>query len=169
LRDTVNIPILSRGETATLPKKRKNSSAVSRPKHVGNIFHYDIGYGNGCAIGGIHFVLFLVCEKTRNRNVFGLQNLEHDTILQQMKKLVCIIGKYPLEMIADHNFRLAGQAIDSFLEPHTQVSSAPSSYQNQNGLSKGNWRYLCDMAHNDMAEKSSPPSSGSSPSITQSS
>ena len=51
LGDTGNDPILSRGKTATLPKKSRNSSAVPRPQHVGDIFHYDIGYGNGRTIG----------------------------------------------------------------------------------------------------------------------
>ena len=151
LRDTGNDLILSWGEAATLPKRNKNSTAVLRPQHVGDIFHYDISYGNGRAIGDIHYVLFLVCRKTRNKYVFGLKNLEHDTILQQMKKFIRTIGKYPLEMIADHDFHLIGQAIDNFLEPHTQVSGAPSGRQNQNGLSESNWRYICNIARNYMA------------------
>ena len=86
IRDTGNDPILSRGETATLPKSNSNHSPVARPNKVGDVFHYDIGYGHGRAIGGIHYVLFLVYRKTRIKYVFGLKNLEHDTILLQMKK-----------------------------------------------------------------------------------
>ena len=117
IRDTGNDPVLSRGEIATLPKKSKNSSRVPCPQHVGDIFHYDIGYGDGHAIGGIYYVLFLLCRKTRNKYVFDLKNLEHDTILQQMKKFIRIIGKYPLVMIADHNFPFIRKAIDNFLDP----------------------------------------------------
>ena len=111
LRDTGNDPILSRGETATLPKASTNSGAVPRSKQVGDVFHYDIDYGHGRAIGGIHNVLFLVDRKTRIKYVFGLKNLEHETILLQMKKFIRTIGKYPQEMIADRNFCLIGPSI----------------------------------------------------------
>jgi hypothetical protein len=153
IRDTGNDPILSRGETATLPKRKSNSSSVPRPNEVGDVFHYDIGHGNGTAIGNIKYVLFLVDRKTRIKYVFGLKDLEHATILHQMKKFIQTIGKYPREMIADRDFRLIGQAIDSFFEPHSQVSGAPSGRQSQNGLCECNWRYICNIARNYMAEK----------------
>jgi len=56
-------------------------------------------------------------------------------------------------MIADHDFRLIRQAVDKFFEPHSQVSGAPSGCQNQNGLSKCNWKYICNIARNNMADK----------------
>ena len=99
--DTGNDPNLSRGETATLPKSNSNPSSVPRPDRVGDVFHYDIGYGHGRAIAGIQYVLFLVDRKTRIKYVFGLKNLDHDTILLQMKKIIHIIGKFPKEMIVD--------------------------------------------------------------------
>ena len=153
IRDTGNDPILSRGETATLPKSNSNSGKVPRPNSVGDVFHFDIGYGHGRAIGNIHYVLFLVDRKTRIKFVFPLKNLEHETILTQMKKFIRTIGKYPKEMIADRDFRLIGQAIDNFFEPHSQVSGAPSGRQSQNGLSECNWKYICNIARNYMADK----------------
>jgi len=48
---------------------------------------------------------------------------------------------------------LIGQAIDNFLQPHSQVSGAPSGRQSQNGLSTCNWRYICNIARNYMADK----------------
>ena len=63
VRDTGRNPILSRGETTTLPKKNRNKTPVPRPSHFGEVFHYDIGYGNGHANGGIHYVLFIIDRK----------------------------------------------------------------------------------------------------------
>ena len=153
LRDTGNDPILSRGETATLPKRSMNSGANPRPSRVSDVFHYGIGYGHSRAIGSIHHVLFLVDRKTHITYVFGLKNLEHDIILLQMKKIIRTIGKYPQEMIADRDFRLIGQAIDNFLEQHSQVSGAPSGRQSQNGLRECNWKYIYNIARNYMADK----------------
>ena len=42
IRDTGNDPVLSRGETATVPKSRSNQSSVPRTDSVGDVFHYDI-------------------------------------------------------------------------------------------------------------------------------
>ena len=157
VRDTGRDPIASRGETATLPKKNRNKIPVPRPARFGDVIHYDIGYGNGRAIGGIHYVLFLVDRKSRQKFCFGLKDLSPACINRQLKKFIRKLGRYPGEMIADRDFKLIGTAVDDLLEPHTSVSGAPSGRQNQNGLSEINWRYICDMARNYMAEHLLPP------------
>ena len=150
--DTGNHPILSRGETATLPKSKRNTKSVSRPSEYGQIWHYDIVYGNGRAIGGIQYGLFFVDRKSRKKKIFGLKDLKKSTLQRAMKKFTREVGFYPDEIIADRDFKLIGQHIDDIMEPHTQVSVAPIGRQSQNGLSESNWRYICNIARNYLVE-----------------
>ena len=152
VRDTGSHPILSRGETATLPKSKHNSTAVPRPSEYGLIWHYDIVYGNGRAIGGIQYALFFVDRKSRKKKIFGLKDLKKSTLQRAMKKFIREVGFYPDELIADRDFKLIGQHMDDILEPFTQVSGAPSGRQSQNGLSESNWRYICNIARNYLVE-----------------
>ena len=152
IRDSGTDPILSRGEAATLPKKRRNTSEVVKPHAYGKIFHYDIVYGNGRAIGGINYALLFVDRKSRRKFLFGLQDLESPSIQRALKKFIRKLGHYPDKIIADRNFRIIGEHVDDLLEPHTQVSGAPSGRQSQNGLCEINWRYICNIARNYLAE-----------------
>ena len=152
IRDTGRDPILSRGETATLPKRPRNTTPIPRPQHFGQVWHYDIVYGKGRAIGGFQYALFLVDRKTRFKFVFGLKDLSKPTITFQLKRFIRLIGKYPEAMLADRDFRLIGKAVDEVFEPHTLVSGAPGGRQSQNGLSEINWRYICNIARNYLAE-----------------
>ena len=146
IRDTGHHPIMSRGETAILPKSKRNTKPVQRPSEYGRIWHYDIVYGNGRALGGIHYALFFVDRKSRHKKILGLKNLKKSTLQQAMKKFIREVGFYPDEIIADRDFKLIGDHINDILEPFTQVSGAPSGRQSQNGLSESNWRYVCDIA-----------------------
>ena len=112
---------------------------------------------NGRAIGGIHYALFFVDRKSRQKKLFGLKDLQKSTIVRAIKKFIREVGFYPDEIIADRDFKIIGQHIDDILEPHTQVSGAPSGRQNQNGLSECNWRYICDIARNYLTEHLLPP------------
>ena len=125
VRDSGNDPILSRGEAATLPKKHQNTSKVEKPHAYGKIFHYDIVYGNGRAIGGIRYALLFVDRTSHRKFLFCLQDLEAPSIQRAIKKFVHKLGHYPDEIIADRDFRIIGEHVDDILEPHTQVSGAP--------------------------------------------
>lgn len=74
-----------------------------------------------------------------------------------MKKFICKIGFFPKELIADRDFKLIGDSIDTILAPHTQVSGAPGSRQSQNSLSEANWKYVCNIARGYLAEHLLPP------------
>ena len=152
VRDTGNHPILSRGETATLSKAKSNTNPVQKPSEYGQIWHYDIVYGNGRAIGGIQYGLFFVDRKSRKKKIFGLKSLKKSHIASAMKKFVREVGFYPDEIIADRDFKLIGSHIDDIMEPYTQVSGAPGGRQSQNGLSESNWRYICNIARNYLVE-----------------
>ena len=157
IRDTGKHPILSRGETATIPKYKKNSNPVTKPNNYGSIWHYDIVYGNGRAIGGILYALFFVDRKSRHKIIIGLKDLEKPTLQRAIKKFIRKVGFYPDELIADRDFKIIGSHIDDILEPFTQVSGAPGGRQSQNGLSESNWRYICNIARNYLVEHLLPP------------
>ena len=131
-------PILSCGETATLPKKNYNTTPIAKPDEFSNIFHWDIVYGNGRTIGGIHYALYMVCCKTRAAFIYPLRNLNKSSITSALKQFILHIGKWPKEMIADQDFKLISDHLQDFSTPHTLVKGAPSSYPSQNSTSKIN-------------------------------
>jgi hypothetical protein len=58
----------------------------------------------------------------------------------------------PKYLLADRDFKLIGDSVEKFLSPDTILAGAPRNRQNQNGLSEANWRYICDIARNYLAE-----------------
>ena len=66
------------------------------------------------------------------------------------------IGRMPGEMIGDRDFRIIGKHVENALNG-SLVSGAPSGKQTQNGLCEINWRYLCNIARNYLAEHLLPP------------
>lgn len=140
-----------------MPKKKSNKSSVPRPNSFGTVWHYDIVYGNGIAIGGIKYGLFFVGRHSRYKILIGLKNLSSPTLQHAMKKFIRKVGFFPTELIADLDFKLIGDSIDEILSPHTQVSGAPGGCQSQNGLSEANWKYVCNIACGYLAEHLLPP------------
>mmetsp|Transcript_12615 Transcript_12615/g.19405 ORF Transcript_12615/g.19405 Transcript_12615/m.19405 type:complete len:251 (-) Transcript_12615:604-1356(-) len=132
ITDTGKNSILSRGDTATLPKKKRNTQPVPEPDAFGEVCHYDIIYGDGRAIGGINYALLIVCRKTNYIFLHGLQDLEKDSIKTAMLDFMLNIGRH--------------------LHPPTQVSRAPSGRQSQNGRSETNYRHLCTLSRNWLAD-----------------
>ena len=157
VRDTGKHPILSCGKTATLSKYKKNSQSLSKSPEYGQIWHYDIVYGNGRAIGGIYYALFFVNRKSRQKKIIGLKDLKKETLQGAIKTFVRKVGFYPDVLIADRDFKIIGSHINDIMEPYTQVSGAPGGCQNQNGLSKLNWRYICNIARNYLVKHLLPP------------
>eukprot|EP00957_Ditylum_brightwellii_P140591 10710722-Ditylum_brightwellii.AAC.1 len=101
---------------ATLPKSDRNTSPIPRPKHFGNIFHYNIVYGTGTAIGGYCYTLWLVDRKTRLILEYPLKSLQEEEILHAVKLFVRDIGgSLSRKMIADHDFKLIGGTIHDYL------------------------------------------------------
>jgi deoxyuridine 5''-triphosphate nucleotidohydrolase (dut) len=164
IHDLGRDPFLSRGEVATLPKSRRNTSPVPRPDVYGSIIHYDIGFGSGMSIGGYTHVLFLVDRATRKKFIYGLKSLHHQDIRTAMKEFIKDLGCYPSKMLADRDFKLIGDPIKELFRPNTfdhgndlnftgtHLAGAPQGRQNQNGLSEGNWKYICNMARNFLTE-----------------
>eukprot|EP00957_Ditylum_brightwellii_P137557 10486707-Ditylum_brightwellii.AAC.1 len=57
-QDTINIhdlgqdPVRDPGKMVTIPKALQNTTPLQKPAHFGDVFHFDIVYGTGTAIGG---------------------------------------------------------------------------------------------------------------------
>eukprot|EP00957_Ditylum_brightwellii_P199145 15180369-Ditylum_brightwellii.AAC.1 len=139
---------------ATLPKSDRNTSPFPCPKHFGNIFHYNIVYGAGTAIGGYRYTLWLVDRKNCLILEYLLKSLQEEEIFHAIKLFVCDIGgSLPRKMIANHDFKLIGGTVHDYLagvhldspEGGSIVTSAPASRQNQNGLAEIKWRHVMDM------------------------
>ena len=164
IQDIGRDPFLSRGEVATLPKSRRNTSPLPRPDIFGSIIHYDIGFGSGMSIGGYTHVLFLVDRATRKKFLYGLKSLHHSDVCTAMKEFIKDLGCYPSKMLADRDFKIIGEHVKSLFRPNTfehgqdlnftgtHIAGAPQGRQNQNGLSEGNWKYICNMARNFLTE-----------------
>eukprot|EP00957_Ditylum_brightwellii_P120731 9209319-Ditylum_brightwellii.AAC.1 len=109
-------PVRDPGEMATLPQSDRNTSPIPRPKQFGNIFHYNIVYVAGTAIGGYHYTLWLVDRKTCLILVYPFKSLQEEEILCAVKLFVCDIGgSLPHKMIADRDFKLIGGTIHYYL------------------------------------------------------
>jgi deoxyuridine 5'-triphosphate nucleotidohydrolase len=164
IQDLGRDPFLSRGEVATLPKSRRNTSPIPRPDVFGSIIHYDIGYGAGMSIGGYTHVLFLVDRATRKKFIYGLKSLHSSSICAVMQDFIKDLGCYPSKMLADRDFKIIGDHVKALFRPNTfehgedlnftgtHIAGAPQGRQNQNGLSEGNWKYVCNMARNFLTE-----------------
>lgn len=133
IADTGKNPMLTRGDAATLAKKKRNTTPVPEPDAFGDVCHHDMVYDDGRAIGGIHHALIIVCRKTSHISIHCLQDLEPSTIRSAMMDFLMIIQRHPTKMIADRDFKLIGKNIKNLLKPNTQFTGAPSGRQSQNG------------------------------------
>eukprot|EP00957_Ditylum_brightwellii_P035410 2684898-Ditylum_brightwellii.AAC.1 len=85
ITNTRKDPIQDTGEMGTLPKSNRKTSPIPRPKHFGNIFHYDIVYSAGNTIGGYCYTLWLIGRKTRLILECPLKSLQEEEILRAVK------------------------------------------------------------------------------------
>eukprot|EP00957_Ditylum_brightwellii_P166949 12708712-Ditylum_brightwellii.AAC.1 len=116
ITDTGKDPVQDPGEMVTLLQSNCNASPIPRPKHFGNIFHYNIVYNTGTAIGGYCCTLWLVDRKTCLILEYPLKSLKEEEILRAVKPFVCDIGgSLPRKMIADCDFKLIGGTIHDYL------------------------------------------------------
>ena len=120
-----------------------------------NLNFSDIGHGTGSAIGGVRYVLVLIDKKTSHIWEYGLKTVKEQSILAAVKQFVNDLGCKPRRMVADRDFKLIGGAVSQYLTTPTlenneikttQVTGAPDSRQNQNGLIEIHWRKLMSLA-----------------------
>ena len=126
-----------------MPKKRRNNSPISIPNNGGDIIYYDIRNEISTAIGGVKYVLIIINKGTSHIYEYGSHTLKEQSLFQAMKQIINDI-RCKLRLIrADHDFKLIGGQVASYLESPkmcddtihtTHIAGAPDGRQNQNGL-----------------------------------
>jgi hypothetical protein len=86
--------ILDSGILATMKKKDRNTTPVSRPLQFADIMHMDIVFGPDMAIGNVHYGLLFTDRFSRMTYMYPLQNLTSD-IKKQMEAFFAHIGCAP--------------------------------------------------------------------------
>ena len=146
IADPTPEPMESIGPVSTVDKRRANTTPVLPPQQYADVFHMDIVYGTGKAIGGIRYGLFIVDRATRKKHIYPLKNL-NSSILRAVKKFVSHIGRTPKKIYADFDEKIIKGDVAEYLESiGTTILGAPSHRQEQNGLVERNWRSVVRMA-----------------------
>eukprot|EP00957_Ditylum_brightwellii_P003892 296243-Ditylum_brightwellii.AAC.1 len=144
---------------ATVPKANKNTDPIKKPTQFGEVFHYDIVYGAGTAIGGYCYALWLINRHSHLIKEYPLRNMEKSELLATFKKFTRDNGgQVPWQMITNCDFKLIGGHIAEYLQciqsdPQADklnsgqafVLSTPAGHQNQNGLAEIKWRHIMVM------------------------
>ena len=108
-QDTIHIndlgqdPMKDMNEFFTTNRRKHNTTPII-PKD--EVWHYDIAYGVGTAIGDIRYVLLITGRHNRYTYEFSLKSLEYESLLTAMQMFVGLSGHKFKCMIADRNFKL---------------------------------------------------------------
>jgi hypothetical protein len=86
--------ILDSSNLATMKKKDRNTTPVSRPLQFAYIMHMDIVFGPDIAIGNVHYGLLFTDRFSRMTYLYPLKNLTSD-IKKQMEAFFAHIGCVP--------------------------------------------------------------------------
>ena len=150
---------------ATKPKEQSNKTPLTISDD--DVWHYDIAYGIGTAIGGIKYSLVITGRANRYTFLYPLTDMKDTSILLAMKHFVSQLGRKPRKMYADRDFKLIGGIVSNFLETNddtdsmestSQVTGAPAGRQNQNGLAEIRWKNLLNLSRNWLASNLLPSS-----------
>jgi len=132
--------VLDPGDYATLQKKNRNTSPLSRPSQFGDVVHMDIVFGPEIAIGNIHYGLIFSDRFSRMNYIYPLQNLTSD-IPKQLEAFFAHIGIIPKWLITDFDLKLIGGRAREYLNSLlVHVNAAPANGQDKIGLVEHHWR-----------------------------
>jgi hypothetical protein len=150
--------ILDPGFYASMKKKNRNTTPVSRPQQFGDVFHLDIVFGPELSIGNIHYGLLCVDRYSHMSYLYPLQNLTSD-IPKQIAALFAHIGMVPKRVVTDFDLNLiGGKARDYFNSLLVHVNAAPPYRQDKNGLAERHWQTIVNMARTWLASAELPSS-----------
>ena len=127
IQDLDRDPIHDRGIHETKPKTQSNKNPLQISDD--DIWHYDIAYGIGTAIGGIKYALVITGRANRYTFLYRSINVNDITILLVMKKNVAQLGRKPRKMYADREFKLIGGIVSQYLETNDDINSVESTSQ----------------------------------------
>jgi hypothetical protein len=150
--------VLDPGFYASLRKKDRNTSPVSRPQSFGDVIHLDIVFGPEVSIGYIHFGLLCVDRYSRMSYLYPLHNLTSD-IPRQLEAFFAHLGMIPWRIVTDFDTKLVGgKGYDYLNSLLVHVNAAPSYRQDKNGLVEWHWQTIVSMARNWLASAELPSS-----------
>jgi hypothetical protein len=150
--------VLDPGFYASLRKKDRNTTPVTRPKCFGDVIHLDIVFGPEISIGNIHFGLLCMDRFSRMSYLYPLQNLTSD-IQCQLEAFFAHIGMVPKRLVTDFDTKLVGGKAQDYLNSLlVHVNAAPSYRQDKNGLAERHWQMIVTMSHNWLASAELPAS-----------
>jgi hypothetical protein len=141
-------PQLNPGETASMRSSRRNTTPLSIPDNIGDVWHLDIGYGPCPAIGGIKYTLLAVDRHSLYKLVYGLTNLKV-SLLKAMKQFLRDCGNTPKLLRTDFDHKIMGGKVgDLLLDNKIPIQSSPPYRQHQNGLAERHWQEAVALARN---------------------
>ncbi len=150
--------VLDVGDLATLHKKARNTTPVSRPTSFGKIIHMDIVFGQEVSVGNVHYGLLFTDRYSRMNYIYPLQNLTTD-IPKQIEAFFAHLGFVPPRLITDFDLKLIGGKAREYLNSLlVHVNAAPSNRQDKNGLVERHWQTMVSMARNWLASAELPSS-----------
>jgi hypothetical protein len=148
--------VLDAGDLAIMRKTLRNTSAVPRPSHLGDVVHMDIVFGPEVSIGNTHYGLIFSDRHSCMTYIYPLQNLTSD-IPKQMQAFFAHLGMLPKRLISDFDLKLIGGSARNYLNSMLiHVNAAPSHHQDRNGLVERHWQTMVSMARNWLASSKLP-------------
>eukprot|EP00957_Ditylum_brightwellii_P084102 6393766-Ditylum_brightwellii.AAC.1 len=144
---------------AIVPKANRNTDPIEKLAKFGNVFHYDIVYRTGAAIGSYCYALWPMDRHSHIIKEYPLCSMEKTKLLTAFKKFIRDIeGRVPRQLIANCDFKLIGGRVAEFLQGiqsdpqqvemnlgQAFILSAPAGHQNQNGLAEIKLRRIMAM------------------------
>ena len=117
INDLGRDPMWDPGKMATMPKQCRNTTPLQPPKRFGDIFHFDIVYGSGTAIGGYRYALWLMDRRSKHIEQYPLKFLVSGEFLKSLRLFCRDMGdRYPSKMIGGRDIRLIGGQVAANLE-----------------------------------------------------
>jgi len=148
--------VLDQGSFASVKKKNRNTTPVTRPQHFGDVMHIDIIFGPEAAFGNVHYGLLIVYRFSRMTYLQLLQNLTTD-IQKQLEAFFAHIGFLPHRLISNFDLKLIGGRAREYLNSMLiHVNAAPPHHQDKNGLAERHWQTLVSMSRNWLASAKLP-------------
>ena len=117
VNDLCQYPMQDPVEIATMPKNCRKTTPLQRPELFGDVFHFDIVYGSGTAIGGYRYSLWFVDRRSNNIEKYPLKYLASNELFKVLLLFRRYMdGRYPDKIIGDHDFKLIGGQVAADLE-----------------------------------------------------
>lgn len=150
-------PPLELGDVANLKRSRRLKQPVPRPRKFLTAVHLDIGYGDCVSIGGFRYTLMLVDRATRERYLYGLRTLDHESIIKALEEFRAEAGGLATVFYTDFDPKLLAGKVQSWLHSQkSRIMAAPPEHQDENGLVERNWYTIVDMARAFITDKQMP-------------